>query len=96
MGVPTLCLDASKVNEELRLGVSGSTSLVDVGLCWFPSSLDELGPCGATTGRVVTELGVFWIYPCWFELELQLCEALNLSDFILGPCRVEARFNIQT
>ena len=29
----TLCLNAGKVNEELRLGVSGSTSLDDVG--WF-------------------------------------------------------------
>ena len=77
--VATLCSDAGKVNEELRLGDSGSTSLDDVGPCWFPSSLDELGPCGATTGRVVTELGVDWIYLSWFELELQLCEALNSS-----------------
>ena len=76
VGVATLCSDAGKVNEELRLGVSGCTSLDDVGPCWFPSSLDELGPCGATTRRVVTELGVNWIYPSWFELELQLCEGV--------------------
>ena len=63
VGVATLCSDAGKNNEELRLGVSGSTSLDAVGPCWFPSSLDELGPRGATTGRVVTELGVVWIYP---------------------------------
>ena len=61
VGVATLCSDAGKVNEELRLGVSASTSLDDVEPCWFPSSLDELGPCGATTGSVVTELGVDWI-----------------------------------
>ena len=30
VGVATLCSDAGKVNEELRLGVSGSTSLDDV------------------------------------------------------------------
>ena len=77
VGVATLCTDAGKVNEELRLGVSGGTSLDDVGPCWFPSSLDELGPGGATTGSVITELGVVWIYPSWLELELQLCEALN-------------------
>ena len=68
--VATLCSDAGKVNEELRLGVSGSTSLDDAGPCWFPSSLDELGPGGATTGSVITELGVDWIYLSWFELEL--------------------------
>ena len=79
VGVATLCSDNGKVNEELRLGVSGCTSLDDVGPCWFPSSLDELGPCGATTGSVVTELGVVWIYLSWFELELQLCDALNSS-----------------
>ena len=79
VGVATLCSNAGTVNEELRLGVSGSTSLDDVGPCWFPSSLDELGPCGATTGSVVTELGVVWIYLSWFELELQLCDALNSS-----------------
>ena len=39
--------------EELRLGVSGCTSLDDVGPCWFPRSLDELGPGGATTGSVI-------------------------------------------
>ena len=71
VGIATLCSDAGKVNEELRLGVSGSTSLDDVGPCWFPSSLDELGPCGATTGSVVTELGVVCIYSSWFEFELQ-------------------------
>ena len=82
VGVATLCSDAGKVNEELRLSVSGSTSLDDVGPCWFPSSLDELGPCRATTGRAVTELGVVWIYPSWLELELQLCDALNSSEFM--------------
>ena len=56
--VATLSSDAGKVNEELRLSVSGSTSLDDVGPFWFPSSLDELGPGGATTGCVVTELRV--------------------------------------
>ena len=91
VGVATLCSDAGTV----RLGVSGSTSLDDVGPCWFPSSSDELGPCGATTGRVVTELGVVWIYPSWFELELQLCEALKSSEFMLGPCRVEGYCNIR-
>ena len=50
MGVAALCSDAGKVNEELRLGVSGGTSLDEVGPCWFPSSLDELGPGRATTG----------------------------------------------
>ena len=95
VGVATLYSDAGKVNEELRLGVSGSASLDDVGPCWFPSSLDELGPCGATSGSVVTELGVDWIYPSWFELELQLCEALNSSEFMLGPCRVAVFFNIR-
>ena len=95
VGVAILCSDSGKVNEELRLGVSGGTSLDDVGACWFPSSLDELGPCGATTGRVVTELGVVWIYPSWLELELQLCEALNSSEFMLGPCRVEVCYNIR-
>ena len=94
-GVATLCSDAGKVNEELRLGVSGSTSLDDVGPCWFPSSFDELGPGGATTGSVITELGVVWIYPSWLELELQLCEALNPSEFMLGPCRVEVCCNIR-
>ena len=79
VGVATLCSDAGEVNEELRLGLSGSTSLDDVGPCWLPSSLDELGPCGATTGSVVTELWVDWIYPSWFELELQLCEAFMLT-----------------
>ena len=77
VGVATLCSDAGKVNEEFRLGVSGSTFLDDVEPCWFPSSFDELGPCGATTGSVVTDLGVVWIYPSCLELELQLCEALN-------------------
>ena len=95
VGVATLCSDAGKLNEELTLGVSGSTSLDDFGPCWFPSSLDELGPCGATTGRIVTELGIVWIYPSWLELELQLCEALNSSEFMLGPCRVEACCNIR-
>ena len=96
VGVATLCSDAGRVNEELRLGVSGSTSLDDVGPCWFPSSLDdpssldELGPCGATTGSVVTELGVVWL-----ELEMQLCEALISSEFMLGPCRVEVCCNIR-
>ena len=90
VGVATLCSDAGKVNEELRLGVSGSTSLDDVGPCWFPSSLDELGPRGATTGSVVTELGVVWL-----DFELQLCEALNSSEFMLGPCRVEVCCNIR-
>ena len=96
MGVAALCSDAGKVNEELTLGVSGSTSLDDVGPYWFLISLDELGPCGATTGCVVTEFGVVWIYPRWFELELQLCEALNSSEFMLGPCRDEACVNIRT
>ena len=77
VGVATLCSDAGKVNEELRLGAGGSTSLDDIGPCLFPSSLDELGPCGATTGSVVTELGVVWIYPSWLELELQLYDALS-------------------
>ena len=95
VGVATLCSDAGKVNEELRLGVSGSTSLDDVGPCWFPSSLDGLGPCGATTGRVVTELGVVWLCPSWLELALPLCEALNASEFMLGPCRVEVCCNIR-
>ena len=95
VGVATLCSDAGKVNEELRLGVSGSTSLDEVGPCWFPSSLDELGPCGATTGCVVTELGVLWINPSWLELERQLCEALNSSEFMLGPCREEVCCNIR-
>ena len=95
VGVATLCSDAGKVNEKLRLGVSGCTSLDDVGPCWFLSSLDELGPCEATTGSVVTELGVDWIYPSWFELELQHCEALNSSEFMLGPCRVAVCFNIR-
>ena len=90
VGVATLCSDAGKVNEELRLGVSGSTSLDDVGPCWLPSSLDELGPRGATTGSVVTELGVVWL-----DFELQLCEALNSSEFMLGPCRVEVCCNIR-
>ena len=89
--VATVCSDAAKVNEELRLGVSGSTSLDDVG----PSSSDELGPGGATTGSIITELGVVWIYPSWLELELQLCEALNSSEFMLGPCRVAVCFNIR-
>ena len=79
VGIATLCSDAGKANEELRLGVSGSISLDDIGPCWFPISLDELGLCGATTGRVVTELGVVWIYPSRLELELQLCEVLNSS-----------------
>ena len=106
VGVAKICSDAGKVNEELRLGVSGSTSLDDVGPCWFPSSLDELGPCNslylnprpcvATTGRVVTEFEVVWIYPSWFELDLQLCEALNSSEFVLGPCREEVCVNIRT
>ena len=92
MGVSALCSDAGKVNEGLRLGVSGSTSLDDVWPRWFPSSLDELGPYGATTGRAVTELGVVWIYPRWFELE-----ALNSAlKFMLGPCRDEASVNIRT
>ena len=95
VGVATLCSDAGKVNEELRLGVSGGTSLDEVGPCWFPSSLDELGPGRATTGSVVTELGVDRIYPSWFELELQLCEALNSSEFMLGPCKVEVCCNIR-
>ena len=68
--------DAGKVSEELRLGVSGCTSPDDVGPCWFPSSLDELGPCGATTGSVITELGVVWLYPSWLKLALPFCEAL--------------------
>ena len=93
--VATLCSDAGKVNEELRLVVSGGTSLDDVEPCWFPSSFDELGPGGTTTGSVVTELGVDWIYPSWFELELQLCEALNSSEFMLGPCREAVCFNIR-
>ena len=59
VGVAKICSDAGKVNKELRLGVSSSTSLDNVGSCWFPSSLDELGPGGATTGSVVTELGLF-------------------------------------
>ena len=96
VGVAKICSDAGKVNEELRLGVSGSTSLDDVGPCWFPSSLDELGPCVATTGRVVTEFEVVWIYPSWLELALQLCEALNSSEFVLGPCREEVCVNIRT
>ena len=91
VGVTTLCSDAGKVNQELRLEVSGSTSLDDVGPCWFPSSLDEFGPC-----VVVTKLGVVWIYSNWFELELQLCEALNSSEFMLGPCREEICCNIRT
>ena len=95
VGVATLCSDAGKVNEELRLGVGGCTSLDDVGPCWFPSSLDELGPGGATTGSVITELGVVWLYPSWLELELQLCEALNSSEFMLGPCREAVCFNIR-
>ena len=95
VGVATLCSDAGKVNEKIRLGVSGSTSLDDVGPFWFPSSLDGLGPCGATTGSVVTELGVVWIYPSWLELELQLCEELNSSECMLGPCRVEVCCNIR-
>ena len=95
VGLATLCSDAGKVNEELRLGVSGCTSLDDVGLCWFPSSLDDFGPGGATTGSVITELGVVWIYSSWLELELQLCEALNSSEFMLGPCREAACFNIR-
>ena len=84
-----------QVIKEFRFGVSSSTSLDDVGPCWFPSSLDELGPCGATTWPVVTEVGLVWIYPCWFELELQLCEAPNSLEFMLGPCRVEVCFNIR-
>ena len=95
VGIATLCSDAGKANEELRLGVSGSISLDDIGPCWFPISLDELGLCGATTGRVVTELGVVWIYPSRLELELQLCEVLNSSEFMLGPCRVEVYCNIR-
>ena len=95
VGVATLCSDTGKLNEELRRGVSGSTSLDDVGPCWFPSSLDELGPCGVTTGSVVSELGVNWICPSWFELELQLCETLNSSEFMLGPCRGAVCFNIR-
>ena len=95
VGVATLCSDAGKVNEELRLGVSGCTSLDDVGPCWFPSSLDKLGPGGATTGSVISELGVVWLHPSWLELELQLCEALNSSEFMLGPCREAVCFNIR-
>ena len=96
IGVATLCSDAGKVNEELRLGVSGSTSLDNVGPYWFPSSLSKLAPGGTTTGPVITELGVVWIHPGWLELELQLCEALNLSEFMLGSCKVEACVNIRT
>ena len=104
MEVPALCSDAGKIIMELRLGVSSSTSLEDVWFCWFPSSLDECGPCGATW-LVLTELGVFWnrgsfelelwfwVYSRWFELELQLCEALNSSEFVLEPCRAEDCFN---
>ena len=43
MGVATLCSDAGKVTQELKLGVSGSTFLEDVGLRWFPSSLYDAG-----------------------------------------------------
>ena len=59
--VATLCSDAGNANEELRLGVSGGTSLDDVEPCWFPSSFYEPGPGGTTTGSVITELGVVWI-----------------------------------
>ena len=31
----------------------------------------------------------------WLELELQLCETLNLSEFMLEPCRVAVCFNIR-
>ena len=97
---------AGKVTEELRLGVSSSTSLEDIGLCGFPCSLDERGPCGASW-LIPTELEVFWnrgsfgselwfcVYPCWFELELQVSEALNSSELVLGPCRAEDCFNIR-
>ena len=95
VGVATLFSDAGKVNEELRLGVSGCTTLDDVGPCCFPSSLDELGPRGATTGSVITELGVVWLYPSWLELALPLREALNSSEFVLGPCREAVCFNIR-
>ena len=95
VGVAKICSDAGKVSEELRLGVSGCTSIDDVGPCWFPSSLDEVGPGGPTTGSVITELGVVWLYPSWLKLELQLCEALNSSEFMLGPCREAVSFNIQ-
>ena len=36
VGVATLCSDTGKVNGELRLGVSGCTSLDDVGALLVP------------------------------------------------------------
>ena len=52
-------------------------------IVWFAGNRDSV------------ELWVDWIYPSWFELELQLYEALNSSEFMLGPCREAVCFNIR-